>query len=83
VGLQLFGIVPLNLQWQRLIFPQSFLLNQDQSLLTKRQLLSEISEKVLSDIRYSRANLMTILTASPYKKELEQKDKLNDKVKRT
>ena len=71
VGLQLFGIVPLNLQWQRLILPQSFLLNQDQSLLTKRQLLPAISEQVLSDIRHSRANLMTIITASPCKKELE------------
>lgn len=71
MGLQLFGIVPLNLQWQRLNLPHYFLLSQDQSLLTKRQLLPAISEQVLSDIRYSRANLMTIITACPYRKELE------------
>jgi hypothetical protein len=66
-----FGIFPLNSEWQRLILPHSFLLNQDQSLLTKRQKLPAISEKVLSDIRYSRANLMTIINTSAYKKELE------------
>lgn len=73
MGLQLFGIVPLNFQWQLLILPQSFLLNQDHSLLTKRQLLPAISEQVSSDIRYSRANLVTIKTVSPYKKETEKR----------
>jgi len=75
MGLQLFGIVPLNFQWQLLILSQSFLLNQDKSLQTKRQLLLAISEQVLSDIRYSRTNLVTIVIASPHKKETEKRRK--------
>jgi hypothetical protein len=69
----LFGIVLLYLQSQLLILPHSFPLNQDQSLVTNRQLLPAISEQVLSYIRYSRANWVTIITASPYKKELEKR----------